>query len=129
LEIFKALPDAVQSRVSFLGFVSDERLGELYRRAKLFISPSRYEGFGMPAVEAMGCGVETLLNDVAAVREVTRGLANYMPPKASAPDWTDAISLLLSHPTEPSTLARIAVQIKERYSPMRVAQRLMEAVT
>ena len=43
-------------RVRRLGFVSDEELARLYRGAAAAVYPSRFEGFGMPIVEAMACG-------------------------------------------------------------------------
>jgi glycosyltransferase involved in cell wall biosynthesis len=48
-----ALADALVRR---LGFVSDEELARLYRGAAAAVYPSRFEGFGMPIVEAMACG-------------------------------------------------------------------------
>jgi glycosyltransferase involved in cell wall biosynthesis len=39
-----------------LGYVEDEELAALYRGAEVFVYPSRFEGFGMPIVEAMACG-------------------------------------------------------------------------
>src|SRR6266567_5140783 len=50
------LSPSARERVRLLGFLSDSELGQLYRNAKLFVLPSLYEGFGMPAVEALGLG-------------------------------------------------------------------------
>jgi glycosyltransferase involved in cell wall biosynthesis len=54
----------------FLGFVSDEELAVLYRRAACFVFPSSYEGFGLPAFEAMAQGCPVLCARAAAMPEV-----------------------------------------------------------
>jgi glycosyltransferase involved in cell wall biosynthesis len=43
-----------------LGYVNDEELAALYRGAEVFVYPSRFEGFGMPIVEAMACGTHVV---------------------------------------------------------------------
>ncbi len=53
-----------------LGFVSDEELSVLYRRAACFVFPSSYEGFGLPAVEAMAQGCPVLSARASAMPEV-----------------------------------------------------------
>jgi glycosyltransferase involved in cell wall biosynthesis len=50
----------IQDRVTFLGFVSEESLPQLYGNCKVFIFPSRYEGFGLPVVEAMQWGAPVI---------------------------------------------------------------------
>jgi glycosyltransferase involved in cell wall biosynthesis len=53
-----------------LGFISDEELSGLYRRATLFVSLSAYEGFGLPIVEAMAHGCPVLVADNSSQAEV-----------------------------------------------------------
>jgi glycosyltransferase involved in cell wall biosynthesis len=53
-----------------LGFISDDELHELYRRATLFVSLSAYEGFGLPIVEAMAHGCPVLVADNSSQAEV-----------------------------------------------------------
>jgi alpha-1,3-rhamnosyl/mannosyltransferase len=58
------------SRVDFLGYVPDEELVELYRKARLFVMPSFDEGFGLPALEAMACGAPVVVSAGNALQEL-----------------------------------------------------------
>lgn len=60
----------VTSRVRFLGWVPEEDKPDLYAGASLFIYPSRYEGFGLPPLEAMACGTPVLCSKAASLPEV-----------------------------------------------------------
>jgi glycosyltransferase involved in cell wall biosynthesis len=59
---------------------SDEQLPEIYARAAAFVFPSRYEGFGLPTLEALASGTPTVLADASSSREVGGGAARYFPP-------------------------------------------------
>ncbi|MFN8223074.1 MAG: glycosyltransferase family 1 protein [Gaiellales bacterium] len=63
------------------GYVSQERLVELYRAAACLIQSSRYEGFGLPVVEALACGLPVVCVDEPALREVV-GAAGVVVPEA-----------------------------------------------
>jgi len=58
------------SFISYLGFVSDEQLVNLYRQAKVFVYPSLYEGFGIPILEAMACGTPVVCSNTTALPEI-----------------------------------------------------------
>lgn len=70
------LDDAVR----FLGYVSHEDLIAAYQRADLLVNPSRYEGFGIPLIEAMRCGVPVVCCDGGAQAEVVGKAALVVPP-------------------------------------------------
>ncbi len=58
-------------RVHLCGRVSDDELVDLYRDADCFVFPSRYEGFGLPILEAMACGTPVVSSDRTSLPEVT----------------------------------------------------------
>ena len=66
--------------VKQLGFVPDEDLAALYCEADCFVFPSRYEGFGLPPVEAMALGCPLLSSDAASLPEVCGDAALYFSP-------------------------------------------------
>jgi glycosyltransferase involved in cell wall biosynthesis len=64
-----------------LGFVADADLPSLYHAAGAFVYPSLYEGFGMPPVEAMACGLPVLSSDRGALAEVIGDAALIVDPE------------------------------------------------
>lgn len=67
-------------RVRFIGYVRDEDMASLYSLATVFAYPSLYEGFGLPVLEAMACGVPVLTSNVSSLPEVAGGAAVLVAP-------------------------------------------------
>jgi len=61
------------------GYLPQTELHSLTAGAAALVLPSRYEGFGLPALEALACGVPVVASDLPVLREVTGGLATYVP--------------------------------------------------
>jgi glycosyltransferase involved in cell wall biosynthesis len=66
--------------IRFLGFVPEEDLPMLYSGSWLFVFPSHYEGFGLPLVEAMACGVPVVASEASSIPEVVGDAALLVPP-------------------------------------------------
>ncbi|MCF6341737.1 MAG: glycosyltransferase family 4 protein [Bacteroidales bacterium] len=62
------------------GYVKREELPVLYTNARAFIYPSKYEGFGLPVLEAMACGAPCLVSDSSSLPEVGGEAALYFSP-------------------------------------------------
>ncbi len=70
----------LEERVKFTGFVADEDLPALYSGACVFAFPSLYEGFGLPPLEAMACGVPVVASNTSSVPEVVGDAALVVDP-------------------------------------------------
>jgi alpha-1,3-rhamnosyl/mannosyltransferase len=75
---------AGEGRVRHLGFVADADLPALYSGARCLVMPSSYEGFGLPALEALACGTPVAAYDAGALAEVAGPGALLVPDGAMA---------------------------------------------
>lgn len=83
--------------VRHVGRPTDRELAALYRAAAGFIYPSLYEGFGIPLLEAMGCGCPVIASDIPSSREVAGSCARYFDP-LSPTALTAALDAVLDSP-------------------------------
>ncbi len=79
--VFASAPVGDEARATRVGYVSDAQLKSLYENARLFVFPSKYEGFGIPPLEAMALGCPVAASDIEAVREVCGDAARYFDPR------------------------------------------------
>ena len=76
--MFLYLP--TNEKIIYLDYVKRENLPSLYSKAKLFIYPSLYEGFGLPVLEAMACGCPVITSNVSALNEIAGDAALFIDP-------------------------------------------------
>ncbi len=89
--------------VTFLDHFSDDLLPALYACAEVFLFPSFYEGFGIPVLEAMGCGTPAIVGDRSSLPEVTGGAAVLANPDDDTA-LAEAAWSLLHDPATQATL-------------------------
>ncbi len=71
----------LEDAVRFTGFVDDDDLPAVYSGAALFVFPSLHEGFGLPLLEAMACGVPVVTSNVSSMPEVAGDAATLVDPR------------------------------------------------
>jgi len=62
----------IEDKVIFPGFISMDHIPFLYSACELFVYPSFYEGFGLPPIEAMACGVPVIASNVTSIPEIVK---------------------------------------------------------
>jgi glycosyltransferase involved in cell wall biosynthesis len=102
------------------GYVDKPQLADLYRRAACLVLPSRYEGFGLPVLEAMACGTPVVAADEPALREVGGDAALY----AGVDGLAAAVRVALSEGDE---RARAGVERASEFSWEESARRAVAA--
>ena len=78
LKVHGASPN--RNRIIFTGVLPDAELATLVKNASLCVIPSLYEGFCLPMVEAMACGVPTVASNSSCIPEVSGGFLEYFDP-------------------------------------------------
>jgi len=117
------------SRVTFAGFVSDADMADLYRAADVFVLSSRYEPFGMTAVEAMACGTPVVVTTHGGLCRVLRfGIDGLFADTFDPLDLAITILKPLQYPRLAARLSQRGAEAARRsFTWARIAQQLLEA--
>lgn len=86
----------VTDRVIFPGFVEQSELPLWYRAADVFVYPSQYEGFGMPALEALACGTPVIASNTSSLPEAVGDAGLLVNPRAPQ-EIADALVEILTN--------------------------------
>ena len=117
----------LKERVSFTGRIEPEAFVRQYAKASMAVVPSIYEGFGLPAAEAMLCGVPVVSTTGGALPEVV-GDAGLLVPPANTHALVEAMTRLMDQPEEAVKLGEAGrLRAKKKFSWSRAA-RLTEKV-
>jgi glycosyltransferase involved in cell wall biosynthesis len=105
-ELFERELRGASDRVRLTGYVDEDELVQLYSAASCFLFPSLYEGYGLPLLEAMACGVPVVAGDATSLPEVV-GDAGLMVPPRDVQAVADAVLRVLGD-------AGLAAAMRER---------------
>lgn len=125
-----AASSGLSERVRFTGYVPDEDLADTYRAADIFVLCSRYEPFGMTAIEAMACGTPTVVTTHGGLYRVLKfGVDGLFADTFDAADLGITILKPLRHPRLAQRLGRNGSQTaRSLFTWTGIAQQLLAAV-
>jgi glycosyltransferase involved in cell wall biosynthesis len=115
----------LQDRVMFTGYIDDVDLPLVYNLAEVFAFPSLYEGFGIPPLEAMSCGVPVVAADNSSLPEAV-GDAGLLVNAEDTEALADALSQLLDDWTLRQTLIGQGVEHAKQFTWERTARTLLD---
>ena len=114
-----------EQMVRFLGFVPFETLRCFYQSAAAFVFPSRYEGFGLPPLEAMACGAPVVTSNASSLPEIVEDAAILVNPE-NVFDIAHGIKDALVDTALRAELIRRGREQAARYSWARTAKQVLE---
>jgi glycosyltransferase involved in cell wall biosynthesis len=120
-----AMSLGIADRVVLTGSVVDDDLPMLYSRARAFLFPSFYEGFGLPVLEAMACGAPVIASNVASLPEVV-GDAGLLIDPHSADEMTAALDRVLSNEALRADLREKGFRRAAMFTWARTAQQTLD---
>ncbi|CAA9213429.1 MAG: hypothetical protein AVDCRST_MAG56-70 [uncultured Cytophagales bacterium] len=111
------------------GYIPNRQLDILYRHCLFFVYPSLFEGFGMPVVEALGCGKPAITTKCASLYEVSMGKAVYVENPASEHELAEKIAYCYDNlPGLTREAARLTPILREKYSVQNIAGQYYRAL-
>lgn len=116
----------VEDVVRFIGEVAEEDKVALYQGATAFLYPSRYEGFGLPVLEALACGVPVVGSDATSIPEVVGDAGSLVSPD-DARAMAGALIAVVTQPELRGTLSERALKQAARFSWDKTVRETVEA--
>ena len=115
----------ISQRVHFIGEVSDDELPRLYAGASVFLFPSFHEGFGLPVLEAMACGIPVITSNVTSLPEIAGDAAILIDP-ANTQALADAMIRVLGNEALAGELRQKGLERVKRFTWEETARQTLE---
>ena len=125
-EVFNQIEElGLKDRVQFTGYLPQDDLPMVYNLASLFVYPTKYEGFGFPALEAMACGTPVITTAISSLPEIV-GDAGILVPPGDEQALTGAMAEVLRDSTLSNQLRTRGLQRSEYFTWERTARETMK---
>lgn len=117
----------VESLVNFIGKKSQNELPYYYSAANMVVVPSRYESFGIVALEAMACGTPVIASDVGGLAHLVQdGVTGYRVPENDPDALADKLALLINHPELQNQLGKNAAKYAKKYGWASITKQVVQ---
>jgi glycosyltransferase involved in cell wall biosynthesis len=124
-DIFRLVKELDLEQVThFPGYINEAELPLWYNIAECFVYPSIYEGFGLPPLEAMACGVPVITSNTSTLPEVV-GQAGLTVDPSSVSEMATALNAILSNPSYRQQLAVQSVEQARKFNWQTTAQQTL----
>ncbi len=117
----KEIPDTIRDRVVFPDVQSDNELRALYSGARALIFPSKMEGFGLPALEALALGCPVIVSDIPIFHEILEDVPLYFSPTDEG-ELATHMKTALSKDLKTVVFEKKAADIVKRFSWKKMAE-------
>ena len=112
-------------KIMITGYVHDNDLPAIYSQCELFLFPSLREGFGIPVLEAMACGVPVITSNTSSMPEIAGGAAHLVNPSRSE-EITQGILKILGEKEYAETLCKKGLEQHKKFSWKIMAENVLE---
>ncbi|MDD5165863.1 MAG: WecB/TagA/CpsF family glycosyltransferase [Candidatus Omnitrophica bacterium] len=116
----------INNDIVFTGYVSNAELVAIYKLADVFVCPSLYEGFGLPPLEAMACGVSVIASNIPVFSEMLSDSAIFIDPY-NPEDISRAMQKVIIQPEVKETLSKKGLERYKMFSWGKVVEKTIYA--
>ena len=124
--MLKNLSEEKQKLFYFTGFVSDEELSYLYKKASVFLFLSLNEGFGYPPLEALKCGTVSVLSNRGSLKEVMGDSGVYVENPLNIEEIVEKVKFTLNNRELKDKILKNKEKILDKYSPRNFKENLLK---
>lgn len=117
----------IDEKITFWGFLEEDKKIEILQSSDIFIFPSLMEGFGLAPVEAMACGIPTIVSDRGSLPEVVGEGGLVLP--LNVDEWTRTIKEILNNNILQDSLSQKALEKSKQYSWEEVVKKINISLT
>ena len=127
-KLFSQYPDwnNYLDKIVFTGFIDDEDISAIYSGAECFVFPSLFEGFGLPVLEAMKCGIPVISSNTTSMPEIVRDNGLLIDPK-SKQDLIGAFRKILFLKNK-MKVSQKAIKYASSYSWLNTADKMLKVI-